>query len=390
MSLPAGWKKVYLEEAYWFQEGPGVRKWQFTDSGIKLLNVANIEKSGHLNLAKTDRHLSINEVTTRYQHFLIDEGDLVIASSGISFDIDGLLRTRGAFVESRHLPLCLNTSTIRFKAKAAISDLTYLKFWLDSRDFREQITKLVTGSAQQNFGPSHLKAIRIVLPPLSEQRRIAAILDQADTLRAKRRESLAQLESLKQAIFLDMFGDPARNPKGWCVSRIDSVTECLDKFRRPITESERSPGSVPYYGANGQQGWIDEFLFDEPLILVAEDGGHFENPERGVAYRIDGPAWVNNHAHILRPKFEILNLEYCHQVLRHFNFQPYVSGTTRAKLTQGQLNSVMIPIPPLHYQETFDFRAREIQNLIGVTKEASIDSEKLFSALQHRAFRGEL
>src|SRR5260370_37059949 len=102
-----------LNEAYWFQEGPGVRKWQFTTSGIKLLNVANITKLGELDLSRTDRYLSVEEVDNKYSHFLVEPGDLVIASSGISFDSDGLLRTRCAFVRKRHLPLCLKTSTIR-------------------------------------------------------------------------------------------------------------------------------------------------------------------------------------------------------------------------------------------------------------------------------------
>src|SRR5437879_812655 len=112
--MTAKWKTIPLEDAFWFQEGPGVRKWQFENAGIKLLNVGNITKFGTLDLSKTDRHLSETEVAERYSHFLVDEGDLVIASSGISFDTDGLLRTRGAFVSKEHLPLCLNTSTIRF------------------------------------------------------------------------------------------------------------------------------------------------------------------------------------------------------------------------------------------------------------------------------------
>ena len=95
------WPTLPLADAYWFQEGPGVRKWQFRNNGIKLLNVANITKQGVLDLSKTDRYLGEEEVADKYSHFLIDEGDLVIASSGISFDEDGLLRTRGAFVESR-------------------------------------------------------------------------------------------------------------------------------------------------------------------------------------------------------------------------------------------------------------------------------------------------
>ena len=165
MSPSVNWPRVPLVEAFWFQEGPGIRNWQFTTSGIKLLNVANIEKSGTLNLSKTVRHLDEAEVAKKYSHFLVDPGDLVIASSGISFDEDGLLRTRGAFVEERDLPLCLNTSTIRFKAVKGVSDLRFLRLWLDCNEFRSQITKLVTGTAQQNFGPSHLKAMKITLPP---------------------------------------------------------------------------------------------------------------------------------------------------------------------------------------------------------------------------------
>lgn len=221
MSVTVGWPRVPLSEAYWFQEGPGVRKWQFTTSGIKLLNVGNIEKDGTLNLSKTERCLDESEVTKKYSHFLVDEGDLVIASSGISFDDDGLLRTRGAFVENRDLPLCLNTSTIRFKAIDGVSDLRFLRIWLNGREFRSQITKLVTGTAQQNFGPSHLKATKITLPSLVEQRRIAEVLDRAEALRAKRRAALAQLDTLTQSIFLDVFGDPTTNPNGFSKGNIE-------------------------------------------------------------------------------------------------------------------------------------------------------------------------
>ena len=121
------WEEKSLADAYWFQEGPGVRKWQFRNQGIKLLNVANITKEGLIDLSKSDRYLSPEEIEHKYKHFLADEGDLVIASSGVPFDEDGLLRTRGAFIRSEHLPLCLNTSTIRFKSKPGISSLTWLK-----------------------------------------------------------------------------------------------------------------------------------------------------------------------------------------------------------------------------------------------------------------------
>ena len=90
---PMGWEVMRFADVFWLQEGPGVRNWQFKDVGIKLLNVSNILKSGELDLSKTDRHLSTAEIQEKYSHFLVDAGDLVAASSGISIDNDDLLRT---------------------------------------------------------------------------------------------------------------------------------------------------------------------------------------------------------------------------------------------------------------------------------------------------------
>ena len=109
------------------------------------------------------------------------------------------------------------------------------------------------------------------------------------------------------------------------------------------------PRRYPYYGANGQQGTIANFIFDEPLVLLAEDGGHFENPDRGIAYRISGKTWVNNHAHVLRPKADI-DLAYLCRVLENYDVTPFVTGTTRGKLTKGGASEIPIPLPPLHEQ----------------------------------------
>ena len=193
---PMGWEVQRLADVFWLQEGPGVRNWQFKESGIKLLNVSNILKSGELDLSKTDRHLSTDEAQEKYSHFLVDAGDLVIASSGIPIDEDDLLRTRSAFVRDEHLPLCMNTSTVRFKATDGISDLRFLQQWLQSHEFRRQITREVTGSAQKNFGPTHLKRLRITLPPLNLQHRFATIVESVEQQKASQRTHLTELDTL--------------------------------------------------------------------------------------------------------------------------------------------------------------------------------------------------
>ena len=135
----------------------------------------------------------------------------------------------------------------------------------------------------------------------------------------------------------------------WPVVALGSVVTFLDQLRRPITAKDRIAGPFPYYGANGQQDSVNSYIFDEPLVLLAEDGGHFDEPQKGVAYRIDGPSWVNNHAHVLRPD-ESVDVEYLARVLENYDLRPFISGSTRGKLTKASAARVRIPLPPLPEQ----------------------------------------
>jgi type I restriction enzyme S subunit len=133
------------------------------------------------------------------------------------------------------------------------------------------------------------------------------------------------------------------------IRKLGEVVEFLDHKRRPISESERVSGPYPYYGANGQQDTVADFLFNEPLVLLAEDGGHFDNPDRGIAYGASGKCWVNNHAHVLRPT-ERVDVAYLARVLENYDVSRFVTGTTRGKLTKSSAEKLLIPIPPLPEQ----------------------------------------
>ena len=137
---------------------------------------------------------------------------------------------------------------------------------------------------------------------------------------------------------------------GFPIKPLGEVVEFLDSRRRPITASERIPGPYPYYGANGQQDSVADYIFDEPLILLAEDGGLFDQPDRGIAYAIEGKAWVNNHAHVLRPR-DHAQLRYLVRVLENYDVTPWITGSTRAKLTKAGAFKIQIPLPPLTAQK---------------------------------------
>jgi len=134
------------------------------------------------------------------------------------------------------------------------------------------------------------------------------------------------------------------------VVTLDKVCEFLDNRRKPVTAKDRKPGIYPYYGANGIQDHVDQYIFDDELVLLAEDGGFFDNPKRGVAYRVSGKCWVNNHAHVLKPK-DIIDVDYLGLILRQYDVRPYITGAIVKKLNQSAARKMLIPLPSLTEQK---------------------------------------
>lgn len=139
--------------------------------------------------------------------------------------------------------------------------------------------------------------------------------------------------------------------KAWPVRPLGELVDVLDHKRVPVSAAERAkrPGTVPYYGAAGQVGTIDRHLFDEPLLLLGEDGVQFFDKSKTKAYRVDGPSWVNNHAHVLRPRPEVDRGWLLHY-LNVFDYDGYANGTTRLKLTKSSMTAIPVPAPPLDEQ----------------------------------------
>jgi type I restriction enzyme S subunit len=141
-------------------------------------------------------------------------------------------------------------------------------------------------------------------------------------------------------------------PAGWADARLPDVADVLDSMRVPVNRTERAkrPGPVPYYGATGQVGWIDNALFNEELCLIGEDGAPFLDKRKPKAYLIHGPAWVNNHAHVLRARAEITSHAFLKYLLDWTDYSRFVNGTTRLKLTKAALAQIPVALPPLAEQ----------------------------------------
>ena len=123
---------------------------------------------------------------------------------------------------------------------------------------------------------------------------------------------------------------------------VEDCCQILDSMRVPITASDREEGEYPYYGANGIQDYVADYIFDDELVLLAEDGGNFGSKERPIAYRVSGKCWVNNHAHVLKPK-DGLDVDYLCYSLMFYKVEGMVNGATRQKLTQAAMRKMQIP-----------------------------------------------
>ena len=147
------------------------------------------------------------------------------------------------------------------------------------------------------------------------------------------------------------------------MAKIGDICEILDSKRVPITATERQPGPYPYYGANGVQDYVADYIFDDELVLLAEDGGNFGSKDKPIAYRVSGKCWVNNHAHVLKPK-EGLNVDYLCYSLMFYDVTGLVNGATRQKLTQADMRKMEIPLPPLDEQRRIAAVLDKVSDLI--------------------------
>lgn len=163
------------------------------------------------------------------------------------------------------------------------------------------------------------------------------------------------------------------------MARLGDVCEILDNQRVPVTASERKPGPYPYYGANGVQDYVSDYIFDDELILLAEDGGNFGSKEKPIAYRVSGKCWVNNHAHVLKPK-EGYDIDYVCYSLMYYDVTNLVNGATRQKLTQADMRKMTIPDRPPEEQRRIAAILDKVTSLIDLRKQQLTKLDELVKA----------
>jgi type I restriction enzyme S subunit len=253
------------------------------------------------------------------------------------------------------------------------------------------VAELIASSGSGMFASitgKNLKEFKVNLPPIPEQKRIVDFISSVDSYIEALKQQLESAKRSRNAVLHELL---TTDSDDWVVRKLPEVVEVLDRFRKPVnsTEREERKGTIPYYGANGQTGWIDEFIFDEELVLLGEDAIDFADPTARKAYLIQGPSWVNNHAHVLRANKTIVNSYFLMESLNMVDYSQYVSFGTRSKLTQASMNEIKVLVPSMKIQEKTVDLLTNFDEVIAATQKSIGDSKVLRSGLLSDLLGGE-
>jgi type I restriction enzyme S subunit len=300
---------------------------------------------------------------------------------------------------------CLGRGVAGLRARASL-DSRYLWHWLT------HVTPILVAKAKgatfKQVNREDIGELAICLPPPHEQRRIAEVLDRAEALRAKRRAALAQLDTLNQSIFLDMFGDPATNPKGWPVRPLQEVVREGTIVTYGIVQAgEEFPGGVPYIRTGdivGGETGIDGLRHTAPEIAARFARSRVETGDIVMSIRatVGTTALVPvelNGANLTQGTARIApgrstDRHYLLRYLRSAGTQHWISrqikGATFREITLARLRELPVALPPLSLQRDFARRVVAVEKLRASHRASLAELDALFGSLQHRAFRGEL
>ena len=317
----------------------------------------------------------------------VQPGDFLLTNS-MSFGRPYIMQTSG----------CIHDGWLVLSPRGEVAHPDYFYHLLGSDILYSEFERRAAGATVKNLNIELVKAVGISLPPLAEQRRIAEVLDKAEALRAKRRAALAQLDSLTQSLFLDLFGDPVSNPKGWRVYPLSEVGKIHTGKTPPTKLPGMFGGKIPF----ATPGDLDEGLISTERTLTA-DGSKYSKVVRAGSTLV---GCIGNIGKIAKTPVstafnqQINAVEWGVQIdddygIAALGFQKqqmlsYSSSTVVPILNKSGFSKVTIPTPPIDLQREFARRVAAMEKLKTAQRAALAELDALFASLQHRAFRGEL
>jgi type I restriction enzyme S subunit len=401
-NLPKNWQVKSLGEVAKVKSGFAFKSEDYMDEGVRLVRIGNLNGS---ELEFNSNTVFLDEIYLRqYPEFALRTNDVLIAMSGAT---TGKL----ALVKKDDLPCLLNqrVGLISIPEDSKL-DSRFLFYYLAKGDLRKQVLKMAGGSAQPNISPTQIQSFKIPLPPLQIQKLIAEILEKADEAKQKRKEANKLTEQFLQSAFIEMFGDPVKNPKGWEVEKIKNISSLVTSGSTPL-------GGNSNYVSNGvlfirsqnvlmnrvdysDITFINQSMHVKMLRTWVKKNDVLFNITGASIGRVayfqgeDDSANVNQHVCIVRPIKEKINHVFLSYLISSKQFQLRIisqnAGATRQAFNFEQVKNFDILLPPLLLQQKFATLVEKTEALKEKQKESEKELENLFNSLMQKAFVGEL
>lgn len=343
--IPEGWELRRAKTLFTQRNNKG--------NGIEVL-LSPTQKYGVVPQSQLEGVVQVKEDTDLQMFKTVHKGDFVIS----------LRSFQGGFEYSLYEGVCSPAYQV-FYPTSPICD-TYYRYLFKSQSFISKMNNLTVGIREgKNIQYVDFANSQIPVPPLAEQERIAAVLDaecaEIDTVLEKTRASIEEYKKLKQAVITQAVtkgirGDRPMKDSGieWIgeisqdfeIVKLKWLCDVLDQFRSPVTADKRNQNAdvlYDYYGASGAIDKIDGYTIDDHVMLIGEDGANLRMRNLPIMYEINGKAWVNNHAHILKPKAGV-DFYFIFYALEALDLNYYITGSAQPKLSQDNLRNIWVPI----------------------------------------------
>ena len=356
--VPNGWNETKLGDVIKHQKGYAFKSESYKKDGIRIIRISDTSRNSIHD--KSPVYLA-EDASESLANYKLREDDIILSTVGSRPHLLDSMVGKAVKLRKQDNGALLNQNLVKVSPKPNVITNDYLFSMLTKSRFIYFISTLVRGNANQvSITLAELFSYKFLLPPYDEQRKIAKILstwDKAisaterliDNSKQQKKALMQQLLTGKKRL-LDESGKPFEGK--WEEVKLKECATCLDNKRVPLNSSQRQEmqGEIPYWGANGIVDYVNEHIFDETIVLLAEDGGYFDEfSHRPIANISYGKSWVNNHAHILKAKNNSLN-EWLYYSLVHKNILAFINGGTRAKLNKSDMLLIPINLPPIAEQ----------------------------------------
>ena len=261
---------------------------------------------------------------------------------------------QGGFAHSKVEGITSPAYTILdFKDRNKHNDL-FWKYVLTSDEFIKRLELITYGIRDgRSINFSDFSTLNFHFPSYEVQQKIGTFLSHVDSLIQAKTQKLDSLKSVKKSLLQKCFpkaGEKVPEMRfagfsgDWEEKKLGEIADFLDNQRIPIENSERKTGNYPYYGASGIIDYVDDYIFDGNYVLLGEDGANIVNRSSRLAFVVSGKCWINNHAHVLKPKANT-DLYFLSECLENQNYEIYNSGTAQPKLNQEVCFNIKLQIP---------------------------------------------